>query len=145
MLFFSDFSFLAFQLVPIFPSPPPIPMILPFLAARLRSIGCALKGIAILIRTQPNAQLHLAATLGAIAVGFLLRLERWEWVAILLCIGLVWAAEALNTAIEFLADEVDTSHRPGIGKAKDVAAAGVLIAAVISILIAGVILAHHLL
>jgi diacylglycerol kinase len=116
-----------------------------FLAARLRSIGYALRGIVILIRTQPNAQLHLTATVGAITVGFLLRLERWEWVAILLCIGLVWAAEALNTALEFLADEVDTNHRPGIGRAKDVAAAGVLIAAVISILIAGVILSHHLL
>ena len=139
------FSFLAFQRVLIFPNSPPFPMITPFLLARLRSIGCALKGITILIRTQPNAQLHLAATLGAIAVGFLLRLERWEWVSILLCIGLVWAAEALNTALEFLADEVDPDHRPGIGKAKDVAAAGVLIAAVISVLIAGVILVHHLL
>jgi diacylglycerol kinase len=119
-------------------------MIFSFLATRLRSIGYALQGIVILIRTQPNAQLHLAATVGAIAVGFLLRLERWEWVAILLCIGLVWAAEALNTALEFLANEVDINHRSGIGKAKDVAAAGVLIAAMISILIAGVILVHHL-
>lgn len=119
-------------------------MIIQFLSARLRSIGYALKGIALLIRTQPNAQLHLAATLGAIVVGFFLHLKNWEWVAILLCIGLVWAAEALNTALEFLANEVDTNHRPGIGRAKDVAAAGVLIAAVISIINAGIILAHHL-
>ena len=119
-------------------------MITNFLSARLRSIGCALKGIAILIRTQPNAWLHAVATLGIIVLGFLLRFESWEWVAILLCIALVWAAEALNTALEFLADEIDTNHRPGIGQAKDVAAAGVLIAALVSILIAGVILLNHL-
>ena len=102
-------------------------MIFSFLLGRLRSIGCALKGIGILIRTQPNAQLHTVATLGIVVIGFLLHFRRWEWVAILLCIGLVWAAEALNTALEFLANEVDSNHRPGIGKAKDVAAAGVLI------------------
>jgi len=38
---------------------------------------------------------------------------------------------------------VDRNHRPGIGRAKDVAAAGVLIAAVISIIVAGVILFGH--
>lgn len=119
-------------------------MITNFLSARLRSIGCALKGIAVLIRTQPNAQLHAIATLGIVIVGFFLHFRPWEWVTILLCIGLVWAAEALNTALEFLADEIDTAHRPGIGRAKDVAAAGVLIAALVSILIAGVILWNHL-
>jgi diacylglycerol kinase len=118
-------------------------MIPTFLAARLRSIGYALKGITILIRTQHNAWLHSVATVGVIIVGFFLHLRRLEWVAILLCIGLVWAAEALNTALELLADEVDRNHRPGIGRAKDVAAAGVLIAAVISIIVAGVILFGH--
>ena len=114
-----------------------------YLAARLRSIGYAVKGIFILIRTQPNAQLHLAATVAALIVGYFLHLHPWEWVAILLCIGLVWLAEALNTALEFLADEVSQEHRHRIGMAKDVAAAGVLIAALISLLIAGVILLNH--
>lgn len=115
-----------------------------YLSARLRSVGFALKGLVTLIQTQANAQLHLIATVGVLIVGYFLRFNGSEWIAILLCIGLVWAAEALNTALEFLCNEVDTNHRSGIGRAKDVAAAGVLIAALISITVAGVILWHHL-
>ena len=51
---------------------------------------------------------------------------------LLLLIALVWVAEALNTAVEYLCDKVTTEHDPLIGKAKDVAAAGVLIASIIA-------------
>jgi diacylglycerol kinase len=119
-------------------------MIAKFLFARLQSIGYAVRGIGTLISTQPNAQLHLVATFSVPIAGYFLHLTECEWIAILLCIALVWTAEALNTALEQLADEVDPNYRPGIGRAKDVAAAGVLIAALISTLVAGVILIHHL-
>ena len=118
-------------------------MISRFLTARVRSIGHAVRGIFNLIGTQPNAQLHLAATVAVVITGYFLDLRPWEWAALLLCIGLVWVAESLNTALEFLADEVSQEHRHRIGRAKDVAAAGVLIAALISILVAGVILLNH--
>jgi hypothetical protein len=56
---------------------------------------------------------------------------------------MVWMAEAMNTAIEFLADEVSLEQRERIGKSKDVAAAGVLIVAMISAVVALVILINH--
>lgn len=114
-----------------------------YLSARIRSIGYACKGIITLVCTQPNAHLHAVATAGVLIGGHFLKLSESEWLAVLLCIGLVWASEALNTALEFLADEVDPNQRPGIGRAKDVAAAGVLIAAVISIAVAATILWNH--
>jgi diacylglycerol kinase len=58
---------------------------------------------------------------------------------------LVWLGESLNTAIEFLADEVSLEQRERIGNAKDVAAGGVLIAAIVSISVATVIFLRHLL
>ena len=118
-------------------------MIFTYLKARLRSIGHALRGIIVLIRTQPNAQLHLAASIAVLIAGYFLHLHHWEWAAVLLCVGLVWVAEALNTALEFLADEVNQEHRQLIGRAKDVAAAGVLLAAFVSLLVAGLILINH--
>jgi len=118
-------------------------MIFTYLTARLRSIGHAVRGIIILIKTQPNAQLHLAASMAVFVAGYFLHLHHLEWVSVLLCMGLVWVAEALNTALEFLADEVNQEHRELIGRAKDVAAAAVLIAAIISLLVAGVILQNH--
>ena len=41
----------------------------------------------------------------------------------------VWSAEALNTALEFLADAAKPEYHPLVKKAKDVAAGAVLIAA----------------
>jgi len=114
-----------------------------YLKARLRSIGHACRGVKVLVSTQPHARLHAAATIGVLIAGKVIHLRRWEWVAILLCIGMVWMAEALNTALEFLADEVSRDHRDLIGKAKDIAAAGVLISAVISILVAVLIFKSH--
>jgi diacylglycerol kinase (ATP) len=115
-----------------------------YLSARVRSFGYAIKGIMTLIGTQPHARLHLFATLLVTGAGIYLHLRRWEWAAILLCIGMVWMAEALNTAIEFLADEVTLERRDRIGKAKDVAAGGVLITALISVAVAGLVFLNHL-
>jgi diacylglycerol kinase len=57
--------------------------------------------------------------------------RRW----ILLAIALVWLAEALNTAIERLADAITLEPNENIGYAKDVAAGTVLAAAIISTVI----------
>jgi diacylglycerol kinase len=57
---------------------------------------------------------------------------------------MVWMAEALNTALEFLADEVSLEKRDRIGNAKDVAAGGVLITAMISITVAVIVFRNHL-
>jgi diacylglycerol kinase (ATP) len=95
---------------------------------RLASFGHAFRGVSALLRTQHNAWLHLAATAAALALGFILAITRGEWLAIILALGLVWTAEALNTAVEFLADEVSLERRELLGKAKDVGAAGVLLA-----------------
>jgi diacylglycerol kinase len=115
-----------------------------YLSARIRSFGYAIKGIMTLVGTQPHARLHLLATVVVTGVGVYVHLRRWEWVAILLCIGLVWMAEALNTAVEFLADEVTLERRDRIGKAKDVAAGGVLIVAIISVAVAALVFLNHL-
>lgn len=97
---------------------------------RIDSFGYALHGLADLLRTQPNAQIHAAVTLCVIAAGWWFNLARWEWIAVVLCIALVLSMEAMNTALEYLADQVSTQRHPLIGKAKDVAAAAVFISAV---------------
>ena len=60
--------------------------------------------------------------------------------AILFAIGSVLAAEAINTAIEKLADFVSPAHQVLIGKAKDLAAAAaVLILSICAFIIGGII------
>ena len=62
-----------------------------------------------------------------------------------LAIAAVWSLEAVNTAIEAVCDAVSTDTHPQIEQAKDVAAAAVLIAALASVVIAGLILGRRLL
>ena len=94
---------------------------------RIDSFGFAFKGIFTLVRTQPNARFHLAATLIVIVLGFLLKVTGIDWAILALATGAVWSAEALNTALEFLADRVAPEWHELVGNAKDVAAGGVLI------------------
>lgn len=95
----------------------------------LRPFLVALHGLADLVRNERHAQIHLICSLALVPVGLWLRLERRDWAVLVLAMGLVWTAEALNTAVERLADAVHPEHHPLVGRAKDVAAAGVLLAA----------------
>jgi diacylglycerol kinase (ATP) len=68
-----------------------------------------------------------------------------EWCWMTLAIIGVWLAEALNTAIEFLTDLVSPEFHPLAGKAKDVAAGAVLIAAIGAVVIGMFVFGPHLL
>lgn len=96
-----------------------------------------------LIRSQTNAQLHLLATFSAAGLGLGLRISRFEWCWIITAVALVWMAEALNTAIEFLGDEVSREHRLLIGRAKDLGAASVLMSSGAALLIGLIVFTPH--
>ena len=106
-----------------------------YLRGRFRSIGFALQGIKWLVRSQPNARIHTLATLLVVMIGWYVEVSRLEWALLLGAVGAVWTAEALNTAIEWAVDLVSPDHHPLAGKAKDVAAAGVLIASLAAVAI----------
>ena len=99
-------------------------------SARIRSFRYALRGIWVTLSTQQNAWIHAAATLAAIAAGFLLRIGGGEWLAVVLAIMAVWTAEALNTAFEALCNVTSPEFHPLVARAKDVAAGAVLISAI---------------
>ncbi|MGI5868712.1 MAG: diacylglycerol kinase family protein [Kiritimatiellia bacterium] len=101
-----------------------------FLRARAASFRYAFRGVGALVETQHNAWFHALATVVVAAAGLSFRLSRDEWCWIVLAITVVWMAEALNTAIEFLADAAVPHQHPLVGKAKDVAAGAVLFAAI---------------
>ena len=100
------------------------------IAARLRSIGYALEGMKALVASQHNAWIHFAATLAVVAAGFWFAVSGVEWLALILAIALVWCTEALNTAFEALCDVASPEHHPMVKRAKDIAAAAVLIATI---------------
>jgi diacylglycerol kinase (ATP) len=104
-------------------------------AARARSFKYAGRGVWLTLSSQHNAWIHTVATVVVVIAGCVLGISRIEWCMVVFACSAVWIAEALNTAIEYLADATTEEFHPMIGKAKDVAAGAVLIAAVAAIIV----------
>jgi len=102
--------------------------------ARIRSFRDAFHGIRTLLIYEHNARIHLIILIVIIAAGLFFRISGSGWMAILFVAGLVFVSECFNTAIEYLSDQITDEQNENIRKAKDVAAAGVLLAAVISVI-----------
>ena len=100
------------------------------LKARIDSFGYAFKGIYELFKSQPNAKIHLLVASLVVLAGWYFQLSAPEWAIVVLAIGLVLAAEAFNTALEYLTDLTSPGFHPLAGKSKDVSAGAVLICAV---------------
>ena len=113
-------------------------------SGRIRSVTHALRGLALMLGSQHNAWVHLAATLAVIAAGVIFGLTAIEWSVIAVVIVAVWTAEALNTAFELLCDVASPEFHPVVKKAKDVAAGAVLISAVGSVVVGALIFAPKL-
>jgi undecaprenol kinase len=102
---------------------------------RYRSFAAAFRGLVWLIRSERHFQIHLVVAVAAILLGLFLGLSPLEWAILLVTIGLVLVAEAINTAIEYTIDLTVHQVHPIARTAKDIGAAAVLVAAAISVLV----------
>jgi diacylglycerol kinase len=93
------------------------------------TFGYAARGIGFMF-AEPNVWVLAAVTVVTIGAGVYFSIAALEWCAVVLAISLVWVAEGLNTALERLTDLVSPGFHPLAGKAKDVAAGAVLLAAI---------------
>lgn len=110
-----------------------------FLKGRGMSFTYAWTGIKALFKTEHNAQFHLGTAVAVIGAGFFFNITPAEWAVVAICIGGMFCAEALNTAIEKLCDFVQPDHDERIGRIKDIAAGAVLMFT-IGVVIAGLII-----
>jgi diacylglycerol kinase len=109
------------------------------------SFGYAWTGIKDLVKFEQNARVHLIVSILVIITGFVLELSRLEWCIIIICIGMVFSAEAFNTVIEKLVDHLFTEKHETARLAKDVAAGAVLLTAIASVICGFLILGPKLL
>jgi diacylglycerol kinase (ATP) len=108
-------------------------------SGRVRSVRHAIAGAVRMIRCQHNAWIHAAATVAVLAAAFAFRISVADWCWIVLAISMVWTAEALNTAFEFLADAASPQFHSTVRDAKDIAASAVLVTALAAAVIGALI------
>lgn len=105
----------------------------------VRSFLFAIQGFRTALRTERNIKVMLGGALFAVVMGFALRFDLMSWAVVLLCCGVVIAAELLNTAIETIVDLVSPEYHPLAGRAKDISAGAVwslcVIVAIVGLLV----------
>ncbi len=104
----------------------------------------AFAGLGNFLVTQRNVRIHLAITAVVVVLGAVLGFVLWEWTALVLTIALVLVAEALNSALEAVVDLVSPERRPLAGRAKNLAAAAVLLAAIGAVIVGAILFLPHL-
>lgn len=104
-------------------------------AARLKSFAYAIAGIGFMLKTQHNAWLHAVATVAVITLAVYCDVSASDWRWLIVAMAMVWVGETINTAVEYVCDVVSPGYSEAVKHAKDIAAGGVLIAAVASFVI----------
>lgn len=102
---------------------------------RLVSFANAWRGLVVFVSQEHNAWIHCVMTILVVLAGFLFRISVLEWIAVIFAIGLVWAGEAINSAIERLSDVVQPERDDRIRDVKDISAGAVLICAITAAII----------
>ncbi len=109
------------------------------IAGRWQSLNHAFAGIALFIRREANAKIHLAATLLLIAAIALFPLSIVEIGLLLIITACVWAAELFNTSIEAIMDHLSPGRQLAVKHIKDISAGAVLVLSIAAFLLALII------
>ncbi|MEK7595383.1 MAG: diacylglycerol kinase family protein [Patescibacteria group bacterium] len=93
----------------------------------------AFKGLEHVFRNEANFRIHVVAAVTASLLASYLNFSTTEWLVLVLTMGFVLITEILNTLIEEMIDHLITEHHEAARIIKDVGAASVLMAAIISV------------
>ncbi|MCL6265754.1 diacylglycerol kinase family protein [Flagellimonas myxillae] len=110
-----------------------------FFINRIKSVGYAIKGLFLLLRTEASIKIQFVIALLMTAAGFYFEISNLEWMAQLLSIGLVMGIEGMNTAVEKISDYIQPNEDPKIGFIKDISAGAVMIVSIIACIVGMII------
>lgn len=114
-------------------------IIINYIIGRWKSLTYACQGIWWLLKTESQFKFHFGLAFLTCILGISYNISNTEWLVQTLIISFILSAEALNTAVEKLADFVEPKHNKSIGRIKDMGAAGVFIGVIAAIVIALII------
>ena len=113
--------------------------------SRVKSFKVASSGLKHALLTQINFQIQLTIGLVVLFLAAWVNFSRFEWLVLIITIGLVLVAELLNTVIEVIVDlAVQEKLLPEAKIAKDVSAAAVLLISLVSVIVGLILFWPHL-
>ncbi len=110
----------------------------------IESFNYAFDGIIYTLKTQRNMKIHFLVSIVILIFSLFFQFSRIEILILILTISLVIIAEMINTAIEATIDLITDQYNLFAKIAKNVAAGGVLIAAINSIIVAYILFFHRI-
>ena len=114
-----------------------------YFVKQIKSFGPAFKGIRWMLK-DPNIFVHFPAACVVVGFAWYFEVSQLEWLWLLWAISVVWITETINTSIEKLVDLVSPDYHELAGKAKDLAAAAVLLATFFAITVGGIVFFPYL-
>ncbi|MBR1542276.1 MAG: diacylglycerol kinase family protein [Bacteroidaceae bacterium] len=111
---------------------------------QMKSFTFAWKGIMTCAGHEQNITFHLIAAILVVAAGFFLDISHTEWMVVIICVGMVIAAELFNSAIERLVDLVSPDWNKIAGEVKDIAAGAVLVTAIAAAIVGLIVFVPYL-
>lgn len=110
-----------------------------FLVNRLKSVGFALRGALLLIRTEASIKIQIFIMLIMTALGFYFDISNTEWILQIFAIAMVLGIEGMNTAVEKISDYIQPEFDPKIGFIKDISAGAVMLVSIAASIIGCII------
>lgn len=101
-----------------------------FLVNRIKSVGYALKGALLLIKTEASIKIQVAIAVIMTAMGFYFNISATEWILQIFAISMVLGIEGLNTAVEKISDFIQPEYDDKIGFIKDISAGAVMLVSI---------------
>ena len=111
----------------------------------VKSFSYSLDGLIYAYKYEQSMLIHVIATIGVIIANILLNISPTEWLITFRAIGMVLAAELVNTAIEAIVDLVTLEIHPLAKIAKDCGSAATFVLALMAGVIGFVIYIPHIL
>ncbi|MCA1063441.1 diacylglycerol kinase family protein [Rossellomorea sp. AcN35-11] len=111
----------------------------------LKSFGYAAEGIKSVWSSEQNFRIHSCVGLVVFIAAYLLSVSAMEWIVLVILVFAVLALETMNTAIEKAVDLSQSGYHPLAKAAKDLASGAVLLFAVGTAIVGGIIFIPKLL
>jgi diacylglycerol kinase len=110
----------------------------------LRKFRDAFRGVKEGVRGQSSFFVHFFAAAAVVVAGVVLRVDRYEWCLLVLCISGVIVAELFNSALESMAKAITGKNHPHLGNSLDIGSAAVLVASIGASIVGVIIFGNRL-